>query len=432
MNTRALRAGFGVVVFIIGVAGLARAQRFYGGLLRGWDAQFYYSLAHSFVFDGDADLTNDLEQTPYPSPFDRDGNGTLESAPRDIAGRIQSHFPVGLSLLEVPPLGLARAVRRGACALGLCSSRPPGYSDLEIWSVALGLLAVFSVAMQLLYDIVRPHVPAPWRELALLGAWLGTSLFYYSSVFPFSAHAIAFSLVVCAVSIATSIGSARLHRLALLGFALGLLYLVRPQQLTIVLPLALMLAPIRRRPLREWIGWAGIGTVALIVLIAAQALAYSRTIGAWTLNAYAIDTGGFDWSHPQLSNVLLNPARGLLWVSPIVLLAAAGFALTPPRMVPRWFVVFAVQAILQLYVMACWAPGQGDTFGARMWAECAAAVACGLGLLYVRTSGTRRILVAITAGACVVWTSRLLYLYMFGRLTPAMSHLASIRLALGL
>ena len=387
-----------------------------------------------FVFDGDADLTNDLEQTPYPSPSRPRWERHARIGTAQHRGRIQSHFPCQVYLCSKcrrsgsPAPCVAARVRSGSARLAP-DTRPRDLVGCTL--AAVGLLVAHAAASR---------YRAPARACAVARAGVAPAhgsapaCSTTSSVFPFSAHAIAFSLVVCAVSIAASIGSARLHRLALLGFALGLLYLVRPQQLTVVLPLALMLAPIRRRPLREWIGWAGIGTVALMVLIAAQALAYSRTIGAWTLNAYAIDTGGFDWSHPQLSNVLLNPARGLLWVSPIVLLAAAGFALTPPRMVPRWFVVFAVQAILQLCVMACcWAPGQGDTFWRADVGECAAAVACGPGLLYVRTSGTRRILVAITAGACAVWTSRLLYLlHVRSSATPAMSHLASVRLALGL
>src|SRR5262249_46646647 len=158
----------------------------------------------------------------------------------------------------------------------------------------------------------------PWAALALLGAWLGTSLFYYSSVFPFMAHAVGFSLAVATVSLADAVLAGRPRLLLPLGVALGALYLVRPQQLTIALPLALLLAPLRHRPLRAWLGWALAGLAAALGGAALQAWFYSQTMGVWTLNAYDVGHGGFDWLHPALGRALLNPSGGLLWVSPVV------------------------------------------------------------------------------------------------------------------
>ena len=70
--------------------------------MRGWDAQYYYACARSLVFDTDLDITNDLEATPHPAPFDRDADGQFEAVPRDRKGRIVSKYPIGLSLVEVP------------------------------------------------------------------------------------------------------------------------------------------------------------------------------------------------------------------------------------------------------------------------------------------------------------------------------------------
>jgi hypothetical protein len=153
-----------VAVMLLGVLILARAQRYYGGLLRGWDAQHYYALAHSIVFDRDLDITGNLEATPFSEPFDRDANGSFEAALRDRNGRIVSPYPVGLSLLEVPFLAVGHGVRRALAACGITSTRPPGYGDVEIWSVALGLLATCAVGCHLLCVLLRPYVPSPWRE----------------------------------------------------------------------------------------------------------------------------------------------------------------------------------------------------------------------------------------------------------------------------
>ena len=94
-------------VIAIGLVSLSLAQRYYGTLYRGWDAQFYYSLAHSLIFDQDVDITNNLMLTPRPEPFDRNGDGFWESAPRSIDGRIPTKYPLGMSLVESPLVAVA-------------------------------------------------------------------------------------------------------------------------------------------------------------------------------------------------------------------------------------------------------------------------------------------------------------------------------------
>lgn len=427
-----LSARVGLVMFIIGVAVLARTHLYYGALLRGWDAQYYYATAHSIVFDRDLDITNNLQTTPFAAPFDRNADGYFEAVPRDPTGRIVTIYPIGLPLIEVPFLALGYGARRGLAALGMSSPQPPGYGEVEIWAVALGLLAVFSIGGQLLDAILRPQVPSPWRAFALVAAWWGTSLLYYSSVFPFMAHAVAFTIIVWTVWIGWRVG-ARLcspRCLWLLGFALGALYLVRQQQVVIVVPLLLVLTPVVRQPARLWAGWAAAGIATLLALIAFQASAHARLGGAWALDAARL--GLLDWLHPDLWTVLISPARGLLWISPIVLLATAGFIATPPRRVPRPFGAFALHGLIQVYLVACWVfPEQGEAFGMRMWAECAGAVACGVGLLFLRRSSAARFLVSAAIAACLIWTNRLLLLYVSGRLRIGMSYSDCLRLVFG-
>ena len=70
---------------------------------------------------------------------------------------------------------------------------------------------------------------------ALLGvaaAWTGTSLFYYSTVFPFMAHGVAFALLVALLRVVHDIDrrGATSRRLAVAGILIAGLWLVRPQQ----------------------------------------------------------------------------------------------------------------------------------------------------------------------------------------------------------
>ncbi len=422
-----------VAVLVLGVLIMARAQRYYGALLRGWDAQYYYALAHSIVFDGDLDIGDNLEATPFSEPFDRDHNGSFEAAWHDTAGRIVTIYPVGLSLLEAPFLMLGHGVRRALAALGIRSARAPGYGDVEIWCVALGLLAIFAVGCGLLCAMLQPYVGSPWRELAILAAWWGTSLLYYAAVFPFMAHAVGFTLVVWTVYVAESVrtGVYGPPGLWLVGVCLALLYLVRPQEILVALPLLLLVARVARQPWRRWMPWAALGGATIAVAMTFQAWVHIHTAGDWAVNL-ARESDFFRWLHPRFAVVLISPARGLLWISPIVLLAMMGFAAAASAALPPSFAVFALHGLIQVYVIAAWAfPHQGDAFGARMWAECAAAVACGLGLLYVRATPRPRLLAVAGTALCLLWTNRLLVLYVSGRLPLDVSYAECVRRALG-
>ena len=126
------------VVMVVGLVTLVRTHHYYGGIYRGQDAQFYYAMGHSLVFDQDLDATNNLRLTPYPAPFDQDGDGTWESAPTRSDGRITSKYPLGLSLIEAPLIALGYLVRQAAVAAGVSVSGAVGYSPLKMWYVAIG------------------------------------------------------------------------------------------------------------------------------------------------------------------------------------------------------------------------------------------------------------------------------------------------------
>src|SRR5262245_47485216 len=110
-----------VIILTICLLTAMRKGQYYGRIYHGWDAQFYYSLAHSIVFDGDVDITNNILATPAPDAFDPDRDGTWSP----IAGRSENHipdkYPIGMSLIESPFLMIGRALR----AIGIPASGRP-------------------------------------------------------------------------------------------------------------------------------------------------------------------------------------------------------------------------------------------------------------------------------------------------------------------
>ena len=402
-------------VFLFGLLTLSRAEAYYGRLLRGWDAQFYYAMARSLVLDRDTDLSNDLPATPYPEPFDADRDGVLEAIPHGPDGRVQTKYPVGLSLIEAPFLAAGAALRQAATP----QAAAVGFSRLEIGCVAVGLLLVFAAGMQSFARLVEVVVPRPWCEAAVLTAWAGTSLLYYSAVFPFMAHAAAFALIAWCLRLARLVaaGAHPTRDLALLGAVLGLLFLTRPQQVLLGLSLAAYLAVAKSLPLRKYAAGLIAGGSLFAAAVALQAAVNATQFGRFTLNAYSQGGEGFDWLHPDFAAILVGRARGLLVFSPVVLLGLAGYALGWRRM-PGVAWVLLVHAVGQVYVVACWSsPDQGDAFGARMWCECAGVVAFGLAGLFTRRSATRWAALLV-AGAAALWTTFLMAGYVSGRFAP--------------
>jgi hypothetical protein len=145
----------------------------------------------------------------------------------------------------------------------------------------------------------------------------------------------------------------------------------------------------------------------LALAVAGQGWAHARNTGSFTLNAYAAGGERFFWTHPAWDIVLISPCRGLLWISPVVIVAAGGYWLRR-RGLPWFAVALLGHGLVQLYLIAAWSsPHQGDAFGARMWCECTGVVACGLALLY-RPSRVAQAAGVLATAACVCWTCALL------------------------
>jgi hypothetical protein len=415
----------GPVCFVIGLLLLARTHLYYGTLLRGWDAQFYYAAARSLVFDGDLDITNDIVVSSNPRPLDPDGDGTFRNIPRRPDGRVVNVFPVGLSLIEAPGLLAGYALRSVAGNFGYRSAAAHGFSQLEIDTVAIWLLTISSFGLHQLFELLAGRSTVAWRALSLAAAWAGTSLLYYSAVFPFMAHAVAFTLVVCIARLARDLrsGESPNRKVVLTGALTGLLFLVRPQQVLIAAVLVPVLLPaLWRRPWREWLPGAVLGLAIVVAAVLFQATVHEANVGSFGIlgrdraSSHPAVAVHFRWSEPHLFEPLVSPTRGMFFLTPVWILGMAGslsVAAKPGYWLDR---VFLIQTLLQVYLSASWSdPTQGDSFGARMLCEETPLVALGLTALYRPRPAVKLALTTLTI-LCVVWTCAVLLLYLKGGL----------------
>jgi hypothetical protein len=431
----------GPICFVVGLLLLARTHLYYGSLLRGWDAQYYYAAARSLVFDGDLDITNDIFQSAYLPPLDPDGDGSFRNVPRRPGGRVINVFPVGLSLIEAPGLMIGNALRRVAEHFGYRPTAEPGFSPLEINTVAVWLLILPSIGMHGLYALLAGRATFAWRVLALAGAWAGTSLLFYTAIFPFMAHAQAFALIVFIARLAQTLpdnGPAN-RTIFQIGALTILLYLVRPQQ---ALFTALLVPPILprvwRRPVREWLPGAALGVLAVVAGLWFQASVHADNLGHFSILGRDLDhphpdiSAHFRWADPHFAVVLVSASRGVFFITPAWLLGIAG-AISAGQRPARWLDrVFLAHTLIQFVLIACWSnPWEGDAFGPRMLCESAPLVALGLTALYWPRPAIATP-VAVLAIGCIGWTCALMLVYMRSGIPTNAAHADVVRSVLRL
>jgi Dolichyl-phosphate-mannose-protein mannosyltransferase len=399
------------VVILVGLTSLAVTHRQFGTLLRGWDPQFYFAQAHSLFLRRSADLTDSIEQSPWAEDFGPQG---LRNLPRH-EGRVVNKYPIGLSLIEGPFLLLGDRLSL-YLAKASDTTRARGWYASEVLTVAVGLFLVSAIGLLVLYrqlEALYGTLPAAW---GIACCWFGTSLFYYTSVNPFLAHGVAFTLVVLAVWQSDKLYSKRQYlwwQVGLLGVTFGLLFLVRPQQI-LLLPIVLLF--LLRTDWRTVISpsAAVIFSALFFTVCLIQPLFYYISIGSFTLNAYAAGGEGFNFFSPDWFTVLCSPSRGLFFFSPIVVLSLLRFAEPEPLIFAER--VLFVHGVTQAYLIMCWSsPDQGWSFGARMWCEAAALVAFFVARITysLRQRPSLRLFciwLSLCLGACL-WTIRLMFVY---------------------
>ena len=382
-------------------------------LLYGTDSEYYYAILRSAVFDGDADLNNELHFLTPSAAAKRSGGGAgLEFAPDRASGRLCCKYTVGWSIVALPGYLLVRA---WDVAFGVPAT---GYELRYQVAVICNILLAGWLGLMLAYALVR-RLTGPWpAAAATVLVLLGSGLFYYTAIAVFMSHGAGFFAVSAFVYLACSIAWGNLNGKGywlLLGFLAGLMVVTRATNIIYCLfgfyPL-----------LADWKSSHGCGkrlalTVTLglagaLPLVAAQMLFWLGNFGKPLVFSYGGET--FFWSEPRLLSYLFSPRHGLFLYAPVLLLALAGLLLVlgsarscRPARTPAGLGLLLV--IVQIYVNSCWWVWWfGGGFGTRSLVEASPVWILGLGLLLANLKQKARIAVTVVAIAFSIFTVTLL------------------------
>src|SRR5256885_984345 len=276
----------------------------------------YFSYLHTLVVDHDLDFTNEYQAVRT----EHVGYYPLLIQSRTSTGMLADYFPVGAAIVSLPVYLVTLALHPS----GEPQFGPPFSVTLTLVSLLMGLLALV-LAYRLASAIITPR-PA---VIGVAAAALATPFIYYLVYEPSYSH----TFSACAVGAFLYVWWWRRDRRSALGwFALGvlggLMGLIRYQDGPLLL-IGLLDKP------RRW--WHLLPFLAGVLVAFAPQLPIDQVLFGSLLPARPAGPDLQFLPGPHLY-LLFSRFPALFTLSPILLLAVAGFAFVPDRRLQAAFV----------------------------------------------------------------------------------------------
>ncbi|MBI3036819.1 glycosyltransferase family 39 protein [Candidatus Woesearchaeota archaeon] len=333
------------------------------------DGMSYYIYGRSLVIDRDLNFTNEWNfyNTSY-SKFSSVPRGINAPQAKTPKGYPESTYLIGNSVMWLPFFLTAHAAAMILSSLGL-PVRADGYSWPYEIAIGLATLIYGFFAMLLIYKFCTKWFDKKTSLLATIAVWYGTAVFWYHAIEPSLSH-INSMLAITAFTYFwhNTLGKRTKLQWLLLGLLLGLIYLVRQQDILLgILPmLELLKRSLRgvnlymiRKTAAEGLTFA----TGAITAILPQMLAWKKLYGSYIVYSYANTAQYWHWTIPQLLPFFLSPQHGM-WKVPVMLAALIGLAVFTFRRggIAWYFLAVVVAEILVTSAWTGWMNGYGQRF----------------------------------------------------------------------
>ena len=371
------------------------------------DSAYYYSYTHSLLYDMDLSFFNQIDAFPF-QPYE------VYIGPMDLPA---NDWPAGTGILWIATVAWTGLGQLLSSAAGLTDA-PTGLEESSMLAAMLGGSLAGLLALWIPFRLRIFAGGLSNTHLWLLAAAMiaGTPYGYYLTVYPATSHIPSAALAACALGAwqrwtrgeGTGDAAHRRDRMAwavLAGVSMGLLAVIRPQNVVFGIIPVLDLALNRREGVRvrlaELAAALGMAFIAMLPLT----IVWHTLYGSW-LALPKIEE--MHWFRPTIAPFLFSSYHGYLSWAPLCLFCIAGLALRRQT----WPLLAGVLA--QLYVNACnewwWA---GGSFSNRRMVGCTPFLLIGLWSLFTwvkERKHSRRLFVGLTAVCvlCCLWTSSLL------------------------
>lgn len=381
-----------LLLFVISLPGIT--ARIYSS-----DEIQYFSYLRSLWFDHDLSFDNE-----YRHFYDA-GIGASEGFRETFleltteTGRRINFGTIGCAILWSPFYGAGDLVARATGAV------VDGYSQPYVAAVAYGSAVYGFLALVLAIFCARElHL---YGVAAAIAVWLGTPLLFYMYVAPPFSHACS----AFAVALFTYVWLRVRRTWSTRGFVAlaacgALMAMVREQDVFFIAGPAVdfllwIFAADPWTRTKSAIPGVLASAVTFAIVFAPQAISYVVLNGH--LGPSRLVLRKMYWTAPHAGQVLLSPAHGLFWWTPLAAIAMVGLVWMAFR--DRAGVALLVMAAFQVYIggsVESWTIAGG--FGQRRFVALTTAMVIGLAFVFarIRMPGWRTAVAAIVA-VCVYW-----------------------------
>lgn len=271
--------------------------------------------------------------------------------------------------------------------LTLMSDQPRnGFSFFYQYSVGLAGLCYMLVGLLFLRSLLRRYFDRGVVLATLTCILLGTNLFHYGTYDALFSHIYSFCLFCLFLYfIPLWYEGPNYKRSCLLGFLMALILLVRPANLLVLLffPLYdLNRSGLKRRArfLFRQYRYLLLMLALFCLTLLPQFIYWKFLTGKWILFSY--QNSSFNFANPQFFEVLFSARKGLLFWSPLLLLALFGLWKLRSHAPGYWLPSLVVLPLI-LYLISSWPHWWfGKSYGHRGFVETLAILAIGLAALF--------------------------------------------------
>lgn len=341
-----------------------------GGFLVWSDGVAYFFHARSLVIDGNSDITNEFDEFDRRVPLVQHKSSVMDSIRVNVSrrndGTVVSPWPVGMGLIASPFYAVGYGVER---ILARIKNRPPdSYGIIPQYFFALSSLVFGLLGFWATFLCCRRISDSRRSYLATIGIVCASPAIFYIFVNPSMAHAVSFGLCASLVLLWLRgwMDGGTIRTMLILGFLLGLLIVIRLQNVIFGLLLAtLVIRDGFRENWKRSLSGALVGLTALLLPLSAHAL-HSMLYGpaqATNFNvqgclaqigSYTVHLGS-----PFFWDVLLSCRHGAFNWAPILGIGAVGLLWLATH--NSWGLVLLVAFLLHAYLIG--GIGIADPFG---------------------------------------------------------------------
>ena len=314
------------------------------------DQEGYFQYLPHFFINGD------LHRLPY-----------AEALPN---GNTLNLYHIGVAILEAPFFLLAHLY---ALAFDIEAT---GYTRPYLISIFFAAAFYLSLSCYLLVKVLDKYFSRLASLSSILLLILGTNLLYYSTHEVGMSHVYSFFLFSFFIyQIDGFLKHSTTKRSVLLGVTLGLITIVRPSNLIIGLCIPLWgissFIELKARLAILFSDYRSLATTILSFCIAIlpQLLYWKLVTGNLFVFSYGLKGQGFNWTSPELFNVLFSPQNGWLIYSPLMVLSLIGLGMTLKQRKYNSAAIAAIIVLAYYIISSWWAWWFGGAFGHRAFVD---------------------------------------------------------------